>query len=120
MARLVEGWVCATTWVVTGLVLAEAILVWLLVTRPDAPVTTPYDSAVLAEIGLVHVLLGSAAWHRFRLTSALTIIMPGAGAGAHLAASLGWEILAMVLVFWAVSETTSTSPSGRDEPTQAG
>ncbi|WP_232480197.1 copper resistance D family protein [Roseomonas sp. KE2513] len=109
-ARLVEGWARAAGWIVGGLVLAGAVLAWLLVGRLDALVTTPYGLALLAKVGLVGVLLGFAAWHRFRLTPALAANTPGSG--ARLAASIGWETLVMIAVFWAVAEMTSTSPQG--------
>lgn len=64
----------------------------------------------MTKLALVGVLLGFAAWHRFRLTPALAAGTPGAG--RRLAVSIGWEIAVMVLVFWAVAEMTSTSPQG--------
>lgn len=109
-ARLIEGWARAAGWIVLGLVLAGALLAWLLIGRLDALVTTPYGIALLTKVGLVGVLLGFAAWHRFRLTPALSADAPGAG--ARLAVSIAWETAVMVLVFWAVSEMTSTSPQG--------
>ena len=109
-AQLVEGWARAATWIVGGLVLAGAVLAWLLVGRLELLVTTAYGRALLTKVALVGVLLGFAAWHRFRLTPALAINRPGSG--RRLAVSIGWEIVVMVLVFWAVAEMTSTSPQG--------
>lgn len=109
-ARLVEGWAHAAGWIVSGLVLAGALLAWLLVGSLDALVTTSYGLALLTKVGLVGVLLGFAAWHRFQLTPALAANAPGAG--ARLTSSIGWEIIVMLLVFWAVAEMTSTSPQG--------
>lgn len=109
-ARLVEGWARAATWFVGGLVLAGALLAWLLVGRLEVLVTTAYGWALLTKVALVGVLLGFAAWHRFRLTPALAADAPGAG--RRLAISIAWEIAVMVLVFWAVAEMTSTSPQG--------
>jgi putative copper resistance protein D len=107
-ARMVEGWARAASWIVAGLVLAGVTLAWLLVGQLDLLVTTAYGGALLAKVALVGTLLGFAAWHRFRLTPALAAGAPGSG--ARLAASIGWEIVVMVLVFWAVAEMTSTSP----------
>ncbi|PHK94116.1 copper resistance protein [Pseudoroseomonas rhizosphaerae] len=107
-ASMVEGWARAASWVVAGLVVAGATLAWLLVGQLDLLVTTAYGWALLAKVALVGALLGFAAWHRFRLTPALAAGAPGSG--ARLAASIAWEIVVMVLVFWAVAEMTSTSP----------
>lgn len=109
-ARLVEGWARAATWLVGGLVLAGALLAWLLVGSLETLLTTAYGWALMTKLALVGVLLGFAAWHRFRLTPALAAGTPGAG--RRLAVSIGWEIAVMVLVFWAVAEMTSTSPQG--------
>ena len=59
---------------------------------------------------VVGVLLGFAAWHRFRLTPDLAANTPGAG--RRLARSIWWEAAVMLIVFWAVAEMTSTSPQG--------
>ena len=109
-ARLVEGWARVAVWFVGGLVLAGALLAWLLVGSVETLVTTAYGWALLTKLALVGVLLAFAAWHRFRLTPALAADAPGAG--RRLAVSIGWEILVMLLVFWAVAEMTSTSPQG--------
>lgn len=109
-ARLVEGWARAATWLVGGLVLAGALLAWLLVGSVETLLTTAYGWALMTKLALVGVLLAFAAWHRFRLTPALAAGTPGAG--RRLAVSIGWEIAVMVLVFWAVAEMTSTSPQG--------
>ena len=105
---VVEEWARAASWVVGGLILAGVTLAWLLVGQLDLLVTTAYGWALLVKVALVGALLGFAAWHRFRLTPALAAGAPGSG--ARLAASIGWEIVVMVLVFWAVAEMTSTSP----------
>ncbi|WP_338666237.1 CopD family protein (plasmid) [Pararoseomonas sp. SCSIO 73927] len=109
-ARLVEAWAQAATWFVGGLVLAGALLAWLLVGSLETLVTTTYGWALMTKLALVGVLLAFAAWHRLRLTPALAADAPGAG--RRLAVSIGWEIVVMVLVFWAVAEMTSTSPQG--------
>jgi putative copper export protein len=109
-ARLVEAWARVAAWAVGGLVVAGALLAWLLVGRLDVLVGTAYGWALLAKVSLVGALLSFAAWHRFRLTPALAADAPGSG--ARLAASIRWEIVVMVLAFWAVAEMTSTSPQG--------
>jgi putative copper export protein len=109
-AWLVEAWARAAIWLVGSLVLAGALLAWLLVGSLETLLTTAYGWALLTKLALVGVLLGFAAWHRFRLTPALAADTPGAG--RRLAVSIGWEITVMVLVFWAVAEMTSTSPQG--------
>ena len=109
-ARLVESWARTAAWVVGGLVLAGLLLAWVLVGRLEVLLTTRYGLALLTKVALVGVLLGFAAWHRFRLTPALAANTPGAG--KRLARSIWWEVAVMVLVFWAVAEMTSTSPQG--------
>ncbi len=111
-ARLVEAWARAATWFVGGLILAGALLAWLLVGSLKTLVTTTYGWILMIKLALVGVLLAFAAWHRFRLTPALAADRPGAG--RRLAISIGWEIVFMVLVFWAVAEMTSISPRGND------
>jgi putative copper export protein len=107
-AGMVETWARAASWIVGVLIIAGVTLAWLLVGQFDLLVTTAYGWALLTKVALVGVLLGFAASHRFRLTPALAAGTPGSG--ARLAASIGWEIVVMVLVFWAVAEMTSTSP----------
>jgi putative copper export protein len=107
-ASIVETWARAASWIVGGLIVAGVTLAGLLVGQLDLLVTTAYGWALLTKVALVGVLLGFAAWHRFQLTPALAAGTPGSG--ARLAASIGWEIVVMVLVFWAVAEMTSTSP----------
>lgn len=109
-ARLVESWARAAAWVVGGLVLAGLLLAWFLVGRLEVLFTTRYGLALLTKVALVGVLLGFAAWHRFRLTPDLAANTPGAG--SRLARSIWWEVAVMLLVFWAVAEMTSTSPQG--------
>jgi putative copper export protein len=108
--QLVTAWTRTAGWVVTALLLAGAVLAWLLVERLEVLVTTAYGLALLAKVALVGVLLGFAARHRFRLTPALAANVPGSG--ARLATSIGCEAIVMALVFWAVAEMTSTSPGG--------
>lgn len=109
-ARLVEGWARAAVWIVGALLLAGSILAWLLVGSLEVLATTAYGWALMIKVALVGVLLGFAAWHKLRLTPALAADAPGSG--ARLAASIGWETVVMILVFWAVAEMTSTSPQG--------
>lgn len=110
--RLLKAWTRTAGWVVTALLLAGAVLAWLLVGRLEVLVATAYGLALLAKVALVGVLLGFAAWHRFRLTPALTANVPGSG--ARLAASISREAVVMALVFWAATEMTSASPGGVD------
>jgi putative copper export protein len=105
--QLLKAWTQIAGWVVAVLLLAGAVLAWLLVGRPEVLVTTAYGLALLAKVALVGVLLGFAAWHRFRLTPALVANVPGSG--ARLAASIGCEVVVMALVFWAAAEMTSAS-----------
>lgn len=108
--RLLQAWTRTAGWVVTALLLAGAVLAWLLVGRLEVLVTTAYGLAMLAKVALVGVLLGFATWHRFRLTPALAANLPGSG--ARLATSIGCEAIVMVLIFWAVAEMTSASLGG--------
>jgi putative copper export protein len=110
--RLLKAWTQIAGWVVAVLLLAGAVLAWLLVGRLEVLVTTAYGLALLAKVALVGVLLGFAAWHRFRLTPALAASAPGSG--ARLATSIGREAIVMTLVFWAVAEMTSASLGGEN------
>jgi putative copper export protein len=109
-ARLLKAWTRIAGWVVSALLLAGAVLAWILVGRLELLVTTAYGLALLMKVALISVLLGFAVWHRFRLTPALAANTPGSG--ARLAASISCEVIVMVLVFWAAAEMTSASPGG--------
>ncbi|MBI0537408.1 copper resistance protein [Roseomonas sp. KE2513] len=109
-ARLIEGWARAAARIVGALLLAGSILAWLLVGSVEVLATTAYGWALMIKVALVGVLLGFAAWHKLWLTPALAANAPGSG--TRLAASIGWETVVMILVFWAVAEMTSTSPQG--------
>jgi putative copper export protein len=106
--RLLKAWTRTAGWAVSALLLAGAVLAWLLVGRLEMLVTTAYGLALLAKVALVGVLLCFAAWHRFRLTPALVANVPRSG--ARLAASIGCEALVMALIFWVLAEMTSASP----------
>ena len=109
-AALVEGWARAASWLVAALAAAGLILAWLIVGSVETLFGTRYGVALLAKVALVAVLMGFAAWHRFRLTPALAA--GASGAGRRLSRSIAAEAVVMVLVLWAVSELTATSPMG--------
>lgn len=109
-AAFVEDWARTASWLVGGLVVAGLALSWAIVGSLGVLFGTRYGWALLAKVALVGVVFAFVVWHRFRLTPDLAAGRPGAG--RRLARSIGWEAAAMVLVFWAASELTATSPMG--------
>lgn len=109
-AALVEAWARTASWVVGSLAAAGLILAWVIVGSLGALFGTRYGWALLAKVALITLLMGFAAWHRFRLTPALAASAPGAG--QRLSRSIAAEVVVMGLVLWAVSELTATSPMG--------
>lgn len=109
-AALVEAWAKAAAVLVAVLVATGAVLSWAIVGNFQTLFGTRYGWALISKVALVGTLLGFAAWHKYRLTPDLASGRPGAG--RRLASSIAWEGAVMLLVFWAVSELTATSPSG--------
>lgn len=109
-ARLVEDWARVAAVAVPVLVAAGLLLAWWILGGIGELLGSWYGWALLAKLSLVAVLLGFAAWHRFRLTPALTARAPGAG--ARLARSVVAEAVVALLVLWAAAEMVSTSPGG--------
>lgn len=109
-ARLVEDWARVASAAVPVLVAAGLPLAWWILGGVGELLGSWYGWALLAKVSLVAVLLGFAAWHRFRLTPALAARAPGAG--ARLARSVAAEAVVALLVLWAAAEMVSTSPGG--------
>ena len=107
-ARLVENWARVASVAVPVLVAAGLLLAWWILGGVGELLGSWYGWALLAKVALVAVLLGFAAWHRFRLTPALAARAPGAG--ARLARSVTAEAVVALLVLWAAAEMVSTSP----------
>ncbi len=107
-ARLVEGWARAAALAVPALVAAGLVLAWRILGGARQLFASWYGWALLAKVALVGVLLGFAAWHRFRLTPALAAGAPGAG--QRLARSVMAEAVVALLVLYAAAEMVSTSP----------
>lgn len=107
---LVEAWARVATWLVAALAAAGLALAWWIVGSLGTLFGTRYGVALLAKVALVTLLMGFAAWHRFRLTPALASGAPGAG--LRLSRSIRAEAAVMALVLWAASELTATSPMG--------
>ena len=109
-ARLVEDWARIASVAVPVLVAAGLLLAWRILGGVGELLGSWYGWALMAKVSLVAVLLGFAAWHRFRLTPALAARAPGAG--ARLARSVAAEAVVALLVLWAAAEMVSTSPDG--------
>ena len=107
-ARLVEDWARIAAIAVPVLAAAGVLLAWLILGSLHQLVASWYGWALLAKVALVAVLLGFAAWHRFRLTPALAASAPGAG--NRLARSIAAETVVALLVLYAAAELVSTSP----------
>lgn len=109
-ARLVEDWARVAAAGVPVLVAAGLALAWWILGDLGQLIGSWYGWALMAKVALVAVLLGFAAWHRFRLTPSLADRVPGAG--ARLARSVAVEGVVALLVLWAAAEMVSTSPPG--------
>ncbi|SDB71394.1 CopD family protein [Belnapia rosea] len=109
-ARLVEDWARVAAAAVPVLVAAGLALAWWIVGDLRQLLGSWYGWALMAKVAFVAVLLGFAAWHRFRLTPALAARAPGAG--ARLAHSVALEAVVALLVLYAAAEMVSTSPPG--------
>lgn len=105
-------------WIVPALAAAGAALFVTLTGDPAAALDTPYGRLLAVKLILFTLLLGLAAYNRYRLTPALRAGDPRAG--AHLRRSIRGEALAVlaILVTTAVL-TTAVSPEtagARPEP----
>jgi len=109
-ARLVEDWARMAAAAVPVLVAAGLLLAWWMLGGVGPLFGSWYGWALLAKVSLVAGLLALAAWHRFRLTPALTAGVPGAG--ERLARSVTAEAVIILLVLYAAAEMVSTSPDG--------
>jgi len=98
-------------YVVGGLILAGATLLWLLVRDPMALTGSNYGRLVIAKLALVALLLGLAAANKLRLTPRL---MAGVTAGlAHMRRSITTEIVAVTLILLITATfTTITGAPG--------
>ncbi len=109
-ARMVEDWARIATIAVPVLAAAGVLLAWQILGSLHQLVASWYGWALLAKVALVAVLLGFAAWHRYRLTPALAANAPEAG--RRLARSIAIETVIALLVLYAAAELVSTSPDG--------
>ncbi len=109
-ARLVEDWARIAAASVPLLVAAGLVLAWWILGDLGKLVGSRYGWALMAKVTVVAILLGFAAWHRFRLTPALADRVPGAG--AQLARSVIAEAVMALVVLYAAAEMVSNSPEG--------
>jgi copper resistance protein D len=107
-ARLVEDWARIAALAVPALAAAGLLLAWWVLGSLQQLLASWYGWALLAKLAFVVVLLGFAAWHRYRLTPALAASAPGAG--RRLARSIAAEAVVALLVLYAAAELVSTSP----------
>lgn len=108
-ARLVEDWARIAAVAVPMLAAAGVLLAYWNLGGPGQLLGSWYGRALLVKVSLVAVLLGFAAWNRYRLTPALAASAPGAG--VRLARSIAMETIVVLLVLWAAAELVSTSPA---------
>ena len=109
-AVLVEAWSRLAMIAVPVLIAAGGLLAWWTLGRVRELFASSYGWALLAKLALVAVLLGFAAWHRWRLTPDLAAGRPGAG--RRLARSIALEAVVALLVLYAAAELVSTPPGG--------
>ena len=92
---------------VAALILAGTLLAWLLSGSVTALFGTAYGLGLLLKVAVVAMLLGFAAFNKFRLVPALRAEKPGA---AHaLRRSISIEMLAVVLILLATATLTSVT-----------
>lgn len=109
-ARLVEDWARIAGLAVPVLAGAGLLLAWWILGSVQQLLGSWYGWALLTKITLVAVLLGFAAWHRYRSTPALAAYALGAGRRLHR--SIIMESVVAVMVLYAAAELVSTSPLG--------
>lgn len=109
-ARLIEDWARIAALIVPVLTVAGVVLAWQILGGLEQLFGSWYGWALLVKVSLVAVMLTFAAWHRYDLTPALTVGVPGAG--KRLARSITAEAIVAVLVLYAAAELVSTSPNG--------
>ncbi|MGN9907689.1 copper resistance CopC/CopD family protein [Phytohabitans sp. LJ34] len=71
-ATVVAGFSRIAAWLVAGLALTGVLLGWRIIRSWSALFGTTYGAALLVKVGLVAVILGIAAWNRYRLVPRIT------------------------------------------------
>lgn len=96
-------------WLVAVLLACGVVLAYQLVGSVNALITTPYGLMLLAKVGLVAVILGFAAWHKYRLVPQLTdqvVVL-------RLQRSIGLEsLVGLAILLVTVLLTTVVGPDG--------
>jgi putative copper export protein len=95
-------------WLVPALLVAGGIMVWTYSGSLEALGTSAYGQALAWKLGGVAILLGFAAFHKFKLAPDLAAHTPGAA--ARLRVSIGLEAGVMVLVIAISAVLAETSP----------
>jgi len=109
-APIVETWSRAAMIAVPVLLAAGLALSWSILGSLRDLIRSGYGWALVAKVIGVTVMLGFAAWNRYRLTPAIAAAQPGAA--QRLARSIAAEAIVALLVLYAAAEMTSTSPPG--------
>jgi putative copper export protein len=107
-ARLVLDWARLAAFAVPVLLAAGVLLAVLVGGGARGLLGSRYGSVLAAKALLASVLLGLAAWHRFRLTPALAAGAPGAG--RRLARSVAVEAVVALFVLLAAAALVATPP----------
>ena len=107
-ALLVRDWSRAAMVAVGLLVASGAWGAVMLIQRADLVAGSWYGNGFVVKMLLVAIVFAFAAAHKFWLGLALERGEPGAG--ARLSTSIRFEILAMLLVFYAAAEMVSVHP----------
>lgn len=107
-AELITDWSHVALGAMALVVASGALLIWYLSPRLDLITGSWWGYGLIAKLALVAGLMGFAAWHKLRLTPALT--RGEAGADDALARSIKLEIIVVLAVFWAVAEMVSVHP----------
>ncbi len=109
-ADLVQRWSRMAMVAVPVLGVAGLALAWSVLGGPRSLVASPYGLALLAKLAGVVLLIGFAAWNRYRLTPAL--FAAPEDAAPRLARSITAEAVVALVVLYTAAEMTSTSPPG--------
>lgn len=107
-ADLVAAWSRVAIGAVGVVLAAGLVAAWFLVGRWDLLAASWYGWALVAKVLLVLLMLGFAAWHRLRLSPALSA--GERGAGERLGRSVWAEAAVALLVFYAAAEMVSVHP----------
>ena len=111
-ARLGHRFGQIAAFAVPGLIIAGVVMAWLLLGEILALVTTAYGVTLLAKVGGVACLLGTAAANKLRFVRAMRIGDHTAALRLRRSIALEWTAVCFILFLTAVLTTLPDLPSG--------